>query len=343
MSAYSGYAPNQYLFDRDWSVLLVPQSQTGVDAYGNPIYQQIATQGQLFAKDQNTQLGQSGYGSSTNLRVTFDVNKTAEGQSNKGKVEIYNLNPTSRKALQKGAQVTLSAGYTNLMKRIIIADVIASDISVERRNQDIVTTFAVGENERQIETAIIFKTYPAGTMYSQIVRDCASIMNVAQSTIIGITDFAYNHPVTFTHTVKDALNYLTITNGLDWHIQDDELFIVPTGSASTGQAIVLSSGLDSLGLSVDSTGLIGVPSFAENGIAKYSCLLNPDIFPSQLVQIISENVNGFFVVRNAHYKGDSHGHDWQIDCESYPQDTVNTQQISQNEVLNQAFNTGSVS
>jgi hypothetical protein len=338
MSAYSGYAPSQYLFDRDWSVLLVPQVQTGADSFGNPIYSQIASQGQLFAKAQANQVGTATNGANTNLRVTFDINKTAEGQSNKGKLEIWNLNPTSRKALQKGAQVTLSAGYVNLMKRILLADVIASDITVERREQDIVTTFAVGENERQIETAIIFKNYPAGTLFSAIINDCADVLGVSLSTIIGIDDFTYNQPLSFTHTVKDALQYLTTSNNLEWHIQDDELFILPVGGSFTSQAIVLSSGLDETGQTVDNTGLIGIPSFAENGMAKYSCLLNPDVYPGQLIQLISENVNGFFVVRNAHYKGDSHGNDWQIDCESYPDDKVNAQQITQNDILNQAFN-----
>lgn len=297
----------QSLFNRDWSVTLSEIIQTGTDQYGNPKYKQ------------------SGFGNKyTGLRVTFDFTKTSEGQSNKGKVEVWNLNPESRKRFQKGALLTLRAGYVNLIHPILIADILSSGVHIRREGSNIVTSFECGSSERQIETAIITKSYPPGTAFNAIMLDCANAMNVGLAIAADVQNTVFNQAISLNTSVKNALYKFAEKQGLSWNIQDDELQIYPKSKHTGEEAIVLMSGLDKYSRPTQNTGLIGVPSKADGGKTLFTALMNPNIKPGRLVQLVSENVNGFFKIMTANFKGDSHGSDWQIDCESYEVKNVQT-------------------
>lgn len=300
----SFYGPADYLLNRRWSFQLIPYAQTGVDQFGNPNWAP-SSQGLLYQQDAQGR----------NLRIVFNVEKVSEGQSGKGKVEIWNLNSTSRLLFQKGAQVIVQAGYNspNLFKTIITGDVLPNGVKIERHGQDIATVFEVGISERFISYNIHSATYPPGTMFSTILKDVAKTLGVEISTVGSYTDFAYNRSVLINHTCKDALDMLTRTNDLEWSVQDEGLIIKAKSAPSDNQAITLSSGLDKNGYIIPNTGLIGIPTYNQGGISFVNSLLNPDLGPGRLINVISKNMNGLFMIRRSDMKGDSHGHDWHIE------------------------------
>ncbi len=341
--------PPQYLFQRDWSVQIIPIGPLPGplrDKYGNPLYQLLTDQAVIYSRQQQSQNPPNKNGPFNNLRISFNFQLSLVGQADEAVLKVYNFNSQSRELYQKGCRIIISAGYVGLMKQILIGETKSSKIMTEkkksdapgsvRQGTDIVTTFNLGVSQRQFETNIFYNSYPANTTILTILRDLASALGVSKATLIGIDENTYFYrPQTFTYTVKAALNRMTIGNNLQWTVINDELIIMPFGYCFNPNAIVLSSGTNPDGTPTTNTGLIGLPFQAQGGIVNFSCLLNPDIIPGQLVQLISRNVNGFFIVRNARYVGDSYGKDWHIECECYPENRVNTSVINVNQVQSQ--------
>lgn len=315
------------LFNRDWSVQITPRQLGTPDQYGNQILTLVPSLAQLYARQLVGATLQGGKtnpnaipGYYDNIKIVADFILSTQSQVDGGKLEMWNFNATSRKCFQKGAEVILSAGYVGLMKPIWVADTNSSNAEIERRGPDIVTTFKMGSFQREIEQNIFFKNYsPPNSTLLKMLSDIAKAMGAALYPI-QVTDRVYGSR-TFIQTCKSALYTLCNENNLEWHITNNKLYILVRGFPYSNNAIVLDSGFNG----GTNTGLIGVPSWIEGGKLKFQTLLNPDIIPSQLVQIISENVNGFFTINRAHYKLDSHGHDWHIECEGYPNTAAGNQ------------------
>lgn len=312
------------LFNRDWLVSAYQYAPTGArDANGNAVYAQTGPKF-LF----------SGPGYNQNLKVTFDIEKTQESQTSKGIIEIWNLNKDTRKQLsQKSWQITLEAGYVGYRHPIYIGDVFMNGVSVRREGPDIVTRIELGSFERQFETTILSRSYPPGTTFLAVLKDLAQTMGVDISVALvpaSAQQTVFNQGYAVHRSIKRTLTDLCARFSLRWNIQDGELQILPKDAHSGEEAIVLNSGYDSnsqemalagaqqqVPILKRNTGLIDIPHIADTGLMRFSSLLNPYLMPGRLVQVISDNVNGFYSVMLAHFVGDSHGQKWQVDCEAF--------------------------
>lgn len=240
----------------------------------------------------------------TSLRTVFEVNKTSDATSHKAKIQLYNLNSKSRLDVQqKGLQIRLDAGYQGLTDTIFNGDVLRA--LHHRQGSDIVTTFETGDFEKEITLAHFEKSYPAGTKYVDIISDMAAALGAPIGTVIGIPAVTFNSGVTFSCTVRDGLERLLDKTGLEWHVTNGQLNILPITAHLGDEAIVLSQ----------STGLIGVPTLKDSGY-EFNALLNPKIIPGCLLQVESETINGYFKARTALFKGDTHGNNWDVKVEA---------------------------
>lgn len=294
----------QFLFGRQWSVTLgIAGSLVQVAASGSAAATQ-AVSGQTLGYQYDS------------LRVTFDIDKTSASSSNKAKIEIYNLAAKSRSQFQKGTQIWVQAGYQGLMNTLYVGDALPNGVRSRRDGPDIITSFECGCFEKNLTYSHFDKSYPQGSTYLQVFKDLAASLGASVGVVIGIQNQVFQSGVSFSGTVKQTLDTLCKTQGLEWHVDNNTLNIIPISAHLGDTAIVVSNDPE------QPTGLIGVPSQGD-GFTEFTSLLNPHIVPASLCQLISKSsdptadssLNGFYKVRRAHYEGDSHGDKWQVSCE----------------------------
>lgn len=247
----------------------------------------------------------------TGLRVTFDIEKTSDPNPNKAKIEVYNLSAQSRQIFQKGFQIRVDAGYQNNIETLYIGDIVK--VTSKRTDTSIVTTFECGDSERQLINAHFDRSYGAGTTNVAVLQDLANALGVSVGSVLGLPKVVYNTGISFTGSVKRAIERLTKGLGLEFSVQNGVLQIIPQTAHNGEEAIILSQ----------DSGLIGVPSQGD-GFVQFSCLLNPRLKPTTPIQITSQTINGFFKVRKTKIEGDTHGDKWDIQGEAVP---INAQQV----------------
>jgi hypothetical protein len=272
----------------------------------------------------------------SSLRVKFDIDKTSKSESNKAKFEVYGLNAASRQKYEKkGLQAQFDAGYVGLVGTIFVGDVALPKTdaakqqrdpnnnktklaaSEKREGREIITTFECGDGEKFLTTAHFSKSYPAGTLFLQVMQDLADTINatgISIGQVLGITTATFAKGIALHGSVKKVMDYLVTQQGLEWSIQNGFLQVQPITAHDGDTAIVLS----------EDTGLIGVPTRGADH-TEFRCLINPKMKPGGYVQIYSENINGeFFKLRRTHFMGDTHGNQWEIECEAVPIKAVQT-------------------
>lgn len=336
---------NNYLFNRAWSVAIgigTPSAPPGVGGgavLGSQSGIVSATGQQGAAARVYSSFSLDANHLPSPLRLVFDIDKGYSATANKAKIEVYNMSSASRLLYQQadpamlttGYQVQLQVGYTSLsgspplVRSIYVGDIRRA--TNKRQGSEIVTSFECGEVEKALLQTFYDNSYPAGTTLLQIVQDLANHLGIPIGSCVGLPVVQYNYGITASGMIRDSLENILDTYGLEFSVQNNALQIKPIGAFNGREIIILSNqeGPGKPGL----TGLIGIPS-QNQGICQFSSLLNPAIFPGSAVQIFSENIDGqYFQVRRAHFIGDSHGDKWQVDCEGMPLE-VPTQTLTGN-------------
>lgn len=262
------------------------------------------------------------------VRITFDIEKTSEGTPNPAKIMLYNLNQDSFSFVQKNnLKVVLEAGYIGfdtgdrLVSRIFVGDVkefkMKKDkktgvekekgisFQFEKKGPDFIMNLECGDSENKIINAKINKSYSNNIELKRIIEDLAASLGVPIGTIDGIPTKKFIHGTTLSGPSRDYLDTLLGQEGLDWSIQDGELIIKRVNAINQDEAILLNQ----------NTGLLDIPSKTKQGV-NFRMLINPLIKPGVTVKLESKFVTGFFNVKKANFKGDTHGNDWEVEVEA---------------------------
>ena len=297
----------QYLFGRSYKIAIgAPGQQAAVQFSNEP----VLINGILTVP--------------SSIRVKFDVHKNPLGTPNNCKFELFNLAQETRQAIKKGFILQMQAGYNGLMDTIFIGNVRPDGIKNKRQGADIETHIECGDGEAAIVLSSLDKSYPPGTNLVTILQDVAATLSVTSDlqpgtvtagTVVGIPPVTYGRGISIHGPCNATLDKLLKPQGLRWSVQNGKLDIIPVTANNGAEAIVVSV----------ETGMIGVPSF--NGqYMEFQSLLNPKLAPNALVKVISENddpqINGFFVIKTAHYEGDTHSNSWHVSCQCTPQPNV---------------------
>lgn len=297
----------QYLFSRTYALALGQPNQTSALQYSN-------IEAPPFS------IGQ--WQKASPLRIKFDINKNSVGSSNKSKIDIFNLSQESRNKINVGWVIRLQAGYKGLMDTIFFGNVAPNGMKSERKEADIITTLECGDGESAIVMTRLDKSYPAGTVLTQILSDIGIAMNTVTASnsqqvnagiVLGIPNIVFQRGFTASGSCRDLLDKLCLPNGLRWSVQNGNLNIIPINSTNGQSAIVVSS----------NTGMIGTPS-KNQGYFEFTSLLNPKLTPGAVVQMDSENtaLNGFYKIVESHFEGDTHETKWQVVCKCITQPNV---------------------
>lgn len=247
----------------------------------------------------------------TDLFTQFDVEKTSEKTPNKVKIQITNLNETSRAALeQKNVIVRLEAGYQGKPDELFTGNI--SKGSSERSGHDWVTTIEAGDGRKAFKLAQVNTTLGPGANTKQVLETLAKALGKGVGAIKGVVDnLIYQNGITLTGDVETRLDEVTDKMGLEWSIQDDKLQVLPPDEPSEELDILLTP----------NTGLIGSPVEREESktggkFIEFTALLRAQIKPGVSLQIQSRDIDGSFKIRKAIYRGDNRKGPFEVQCEA---------------------------
>lgn len=259
------------------------------------------------------------------LLMQFNIEKSLEAEPNKGIINIYNLNLTSRGFLQqKDLSVVLEAGYGTIVGQLAAGKI--SHSFTEKQGKDAVTRIEFEDGGERYLKSRISKTLAAGVTNKQVMEAIASSLQVGVGTIKGIDEGSFQHGMALFGNSKDLMDDITGRMGLEWSIQDEKLQVLPPNTPSDVLGILLTT----------DTGLIGSPTEREdskNGgkFIEFDALLRPEIKPGVAVQIASKRVDGTFKIRRAKYQGDSRTGPFKVTCEAVE---IETAAIETSDTLN---------
>lgn len=279
----------------------------------------------LFIRKAFVKVGKSGEstGLQFNTRVTFEIEKTLESTSNKGKIGIYNLNQDSQSFLeQNDLQVELYAGYEEQVEQLFIGDI--KRVNRTRSGPDIIASIECGDGEKKIEESTYTGSFAPGSTNIQVLNAAIKALGVTIGTVQDLKSDVFQGGFVFAGQVKKLLNQLTKDQKLQWSIQDGELIIIGKGKVTAEEGPLITS----------ETGMIGFPSKTEKGI-QFKSLLNPKIRPGRMVQIktlqyaeaqdagptnpkilLNKAASGNFKVTKVKHSGDSMTGNWTSEVEA---------------------------
>lgn len=244
----------------------------------------------------------------TGLRVNFTVEKTSESNPNTAKISIFNLNESSRGFCEKkGQALILEVGYAPLNQNVTKEIIFQGDtgkVSSERQGPDWVTTFEVGDGEKNLTNKNFNKVFQKSASLRTMIDEVVGSLGFAKGPIDGIDDKTFNSPVVLSGGSKELLDQLTREAGAEWSIQNGALQILKATKGSKEEVVVISK----------ETGLLGVPVKREEGI-EVTCLIQPKLYPGRRIQIISSTFNGVYRIRKANFDGDTREGDWKAKLE----------------------------
>jgi hypothetical protein len=250
------------------------------------------------------------------LRVRFKISKSLRKEPNHSKIEVYNLNETSRGQLQgKGSRVWLEAGYGTTLAQAFAGDV--RFIDHVKEHSDWVSKFELGDGERAYVNGRVNKSFKAGTTKADVLKALA-----AQSgwDLGNITDFyaslgqKYLSGYVAWGNANREIDRLLRSQGLTFSVQDGAIQILPLTGYTPAAAVLID----------EAHGMIGSP---EAGSAphkkkartlKVKCLLDPDkirLKPGQRISLQSAQYKGTYIIQKLEMNADTHGNEWEADLE----------------------------
>lgn len=251
-------------------------------------------------------------GTFTDLKISFEVEKTLTGDPNEAVIRVWNLNDSSRNTISEElAEITLEAGYLFELSRGVIFTGFVRDVIHERIGNDIVTTIEAGDGDKAARKSYISKTFSVGTQIIDVVKSIQSEMegvNLGEVTLPdGVTSIT--RPVSFMAPPQRCLNELGRSYGFYWSVQNGALEVIP-GEGFLPDTVDVTP----------TTGMIGVPSITDSGVIVKS-LLNPQIRPNRKINIRSETTDragasGEYRVSSVAYFGDNRDGDFACEIEA---------------------------
>jgi len=225
-------------------------------------------------------IGKSGTGLLVeNLRIQFEVAKSATPAPNTAIIKIYNLSPDNEaKIKQEYDEILLNAGYVDSMQMAFRGNI--KHVYNYREGNDRIVEIEAADGDKDYRTAVINETLAAGTTQQQLIDRCVG-------TFTGGTKKGYVEPQSKTlqrgrvvsGNTRSVLDSAARDAGCNWSIQDGQLVMVGVQKMLPNTAIVIRA----------DTGMLGAPEINEKGIT-VKCLMNTKILPNCAVQLDNNGI-----------------------------------------------------
>ncbi len=257
----------------------------------------------------------------SNLRTTFNIDKTSGSEPNSAEISVYNMNPTSTAFLQQNdLKIALFCGYKQRGKdlRLIFEGEVLDAMSAKSGSDKIITMIC-GDANTGINLNHYEKTYSPGTPIKVIITDIAKSMNVviSEENIEDIPTDKFISSYIALGSTKDILDDLFKKLDLEWYVQNNVFYAKKRIDIKSTNAILISS----------ETGMIGSPirkkekdvkfGEVESGVT-FNSVLNADLNVGSTVKIESKFADidtlGLYVIKEIKVTGDTHSSNWYSKC-----------------------------
>lgn len=297
----------------------------------------------LFDRVAELVVGQSGKDGILikDLRFSFSIEKTLNETLNTSTIKIYNLSPTSRKAVEApNNAVVLKAGYARDKGAVTIFVGIVRRSLTRREGPDWVTELELDDGLIAYRDSKYTTTFQPGSSGLSVLRQIASQFGLPVLALPDVPDKIYPNGFSFVGRVRDAMSKVCNYLGCEWSIQNQEIQILKKGGSRERTALVISQETGMIGspeleaktmseklaaqqgLTTNSDGVVTVisdkvtasgntpkPRLEVQGY-KVNTLMQPTMLPGDVIKIEAQGVNNFFKVEKVTHQGDTHGNEW---------------------------------
>lgn len=263
-----------------------------------------------------------------NLHIGFQIDKDTTKESNKAKLEIYNLSDATCKKIEvPDTEVEIYAGYERAGGAVLAFKGTVTYGFTRDAGTDCITTLDLADGTVALRDSYCSLSYAPGTSAKTIIQRCANEMGVpvVYGDEVGELE-SYKNGFSFIGQAKNALTEICDALGLSWSIQNNILNIILAGGTSTNRGLVFSP----------QSGLVGVPErivqaeYKSNKSNpkktqkekakkndprkkagwKINTLLVPSVNPADMVKVESKWITGWFRVEKVAHRGDYNGTNW---------------------------------
>ena len=263
-----------------------------------------------------------------NLHIGFQIDKDTTKESNKAKLEIYNLSDATRKKIEvPDTEVEIYAGYEKAGGAILAFKGSVTYGFTRDAGTDCITTLDLADGTKAMRDSYCSLSYAPGTSAKTIIQRCANEMSVpvVYGDDVGELE-SYQNGYSYIGQADGALTEICNALGLSWSIQNNILNIILAGGTSTNRGLVFSP----------QSGLVGVPEriiqaeYKSNKSNpkktakkkakkekprkkagwKIQTLLVPSVNPADMVKVESKWITGWFRVEKVSHRGDYNGTNW---------------------------------
>ena len=263
-----------------------------------------------------------------NLHIGFQIDKDTTKESNKAKLEIYNLSDATRKKIEvPDTEVEIYAGYEKAGGAILAFKGSVTYGFTRDAGTDCITTLDLADGTKAMRDSYCSLSYAPGTSATTIIQRCANEMGVPVVYGDGVGELeSYQNGYSYIGQADGALTEICNALGLSWSIQNNILNIILAGGTSTNRGLVFSP----------QSGLVGVPEriiqaeYKSNKSNpkktakkkakkekprkkagwKIQTLLVPSVNPADMVKVESKWITGWFRVEKVSHRGDYNGTNW---------------------------------
>lgn len=261
-----------------------------------------------------------------NLKINFSIEKDTTKESNKAKLEIYNLSETSRKAIEVADnEVEIYAGYEDgavLCFRGTVTYGYTKDSGTE-----CITSLDLADGTVALRDSYCSLSYAPGTSAKTIIQRCATEMGVPVVYGDDVGELEnYKNGFSFIGQAPECMTEVCNALGLSWSIQNNILNVILAGGTATNRGLVFSA----------QSGLVGLPErivqaeYKSNKTTpkrkakqkakkeeprkkagwRIETLLVPSVNPGDMVKVESRIITGWFRVEKVRHSGEYNGQRW---------------------------------
>lgn len=255
-------------------------------------------------------------GLSTDIRISFTVNKTLLGAPNETGIVITNLSPATRKLLrQKNLAIELWGGYVDEGElKLLAKGGILGAISA-RKEELIETTLTIRDGWGPLLNADYGRSYDGPESIANVIKDVGKSIPGISIGRIDVAGKLSSKGRALSGNSRTVLDKLGDQYAFSWSIQDGVLQAIDD-TQSSGQVYNL-----------DSTLIDAVPVLIEHSSQLQSAIdivaiLDPRILPGDTVEVnptVDEDLAGQYKVHSLQMTGSTHDTQWinKINCKVF--------------------------
>lgn len=268
----------------------------------------------FFLRSASLQIGPLKYSMDDGFYFDFEVPFYDSDELTTASITISNLNATSRAGIVKNQVVILNAGYEGDVGALFVGQV--ASVSHKQSGTEWQTKITATAALSQWLNAQVNKTYEAGSMAQDIVRDLLNIFGLEIGMCQLVENTIYPRGRVCTGKLKDVLTEIVVHECKSRLLIRANQIIInnPADGVNIGYFLTPESGLlmysddsDSTEISNPQTSGDAEKKAEEEKTWKRQCLLNYRLGPGDIVQIQSRELNGRFQIVSGKHKGSPTG------------------------------------